>query len=118
TAGIAVFVRSVFLQGALIGDPEWLPAHLAPLAGVTRELQQIARQAGYSLSRLLIPPIRGIPGVTSIILGIDGREQLPPHIAAAETAGLPQAILDKLHRAASNLPEAFVDSSQWKNLKG
>lgn len=117
TAGIAVFVRSVFLQGALIGDPELLPAHLAPLARVTRELQQIARQAGYTLSRLLIPPIRNIPGVTSIILGIDDRDQLPPHIAAAEAAGLPQAILDKLRKAASNLPDAFIDSSQWKNLK-
>jgi aryl-alcohol dehydrogenase-like predicted oxidoreductase len=114
--GVAVFVRSVFLQGALVGDPAMLPAHLKPLARVAGELQNIARQAGYSLSRLLITPIRDTPGVTSIILGIDNQDQLPPHFAAGQAAGLPPLILDRIRKVASALPAEFADASRWKHL--
>jgi aryl-alcohol dehydrogenase-like predicted oxidoreductase len=113
---IALFVRSVFLQGALTADPSLLPAHLSPLVDAVRKVQRIAKNAGYSLPEFLIPPIRDIPGVTSLVIGVENRNQLSDAILASTAASLPKGVLEQVREAAQSLPSEFCDPSQWKRL--
>jgi aryl-alcohol dehydrogenase-like predicted oxidoreductase len=114
--GVAVFVRSVFLQGALLAKPQSLPAHLARIAQVVRQLQLIASEARLPLPQLLIPPIRDIEGVTSLVLGVDKAEQLLPHLSASQAVAPSAAIMQRIREAVESLPPEIIDASKWKSL--
>lgn len=116
--GIAVFARSIFLQGALLARPDLLPAHLAPLSRLVEHLHLIAWETERSLAEILIPPMRDIPGVTSLVLGIDRADQLAPHLLAMGAASLPASILQQVQQAVGALPPGIIDPSNWKTLAG
>jgi aryl-alcohol dehydrogenase-like predicted oxidoreductase len=115
--GIAVFVRSVFLKGALVGDPAALPAHLGPLASAARRIQQLARDVGCALPDLLIPPVRDIPGANSLVIGVDNAAQLVPIIAASRASTPSVEVMQQMLSAASGLPREMVDPSSWRSLE-
>jgi aryl-alcohol dehydrogenase-like predicted oxidoreductase len=56
--GIKVFVRSVFLQGILLADPDTLPNWLIPLARPLRRFRILATDAGLSVAALSFAGLR------------------------------------------------------------
>jgi aryl-alcohol dehydrogenase-like predicted oxidoreductase len=116
--GIAVFARSVFLQGALRGDPELLPTHLEPLAAAVRQVHRIAHDAGRPVSELLIPSVRDIPGIVSLIIGVDRAAQLDPHLSAIRAKPMSPTSIDQIEDVIRGLPRDIIDPSNWKALVG
>jgi aryl-alcohol dehydrogenase-like predicted oxidoreductase len=74
--GIALFARSVFLQGALLMKPQMLPAHLAELSPVVEKLRDIADRAHVPLAGLLMAGARSFPEVFSLVIGTDTDNQV------------------------------------------
>jgi len=114
--GIAVFVRSVFLQGILLMTPDRLPHHLKAFAPFLAALADAARQSGRSIPELLIASIREVPGVTSLVLGVDTASQIEPHVKALLAPPLPSAIREDLKRSASHIPPELLMPTNWKRL--
>jgi aryl-alcohol dehydrogenase-like predicted oxidoreductase len=113
---ICVFVRSVFLQGALVGNPELLPPHLGPLAAAAKQLRRISDDIGRPVVELLIPPIRDIPGACSLTIGVNDVGQLEAALKAIRADPLPERALQGVQEVAVAAPPEFIDPTLWKSL--
>jgi len=112
-AGIAVYVRSVFLQGLLVADPVGLPARLADAGPVLARLAALAARRGTTLTAIALSAALLIEGITSIVLGADNRDQISDAAAQARTAPTDLDIVAEARAIASKLPEALRDPRHW-----
>jgi uncharacterized protein len=113
---ICVFVRSVFLQGSLVGKPELLPSHLEPLASAAEQLSRIADDIGRPVVELLIPPIRDIPGACSLTIGVNDIGQFEAVLKATRAEPLPEHVFQRVREVAAAVPQEFIDPTLWKSL--
>lgn len=107
---VEVHVRSVFLQGFLLGDPGALPPRLAPWRS-TLELFR-ARAAGLGLTPLqaTLRPLLQSPAIHRVIVGVDALQQLEEILAAASgTEPGPPADLGDYPHASPDL----TDPREW-----
>jgi aryl-alcohol dehydrogenase-like predicted oxidoreductase len=116
-AGIAVFARSAFLQGALLMAPERLPAHLNPLSETIVSLGRLASDLGISLHAMALAGVRDLHGVASVVVGVERAEQLPPHLAAMKLPALPTDVMEKIDRLVERLPAEIIDPSRWPRVE-
>lgn len=112
-AGVAVFARSLFLQGAILMAPERLPAHLEPLADTIRALRGLAAAAGTSVQGLALRWVRDREGVTSCVVGVYGPDQLDELLAAAAEPPLADETDAALAQIASGAPADCLDPRRW-----
>ncbi len=111
--GVTVFVRSVFLQGALLMEHAQLPPHLEPLRPTITKLRAVADEAKVTLLTLLMGAVRGVTGVSSLVLGVDSVEHLRDLVSAAGTPALDQSFVDAAFKAGRGLPDAVTDPRLW-----
>ncbi|NLE19213.1 MAG: aldo/keto reductase [Clostridiales bacterium] len=76
--GITVFVRSVFSQGLLFMEPERMtkPVLAEYMLPHLLQLRARCREIGCTPSDYALSFIRRLPGVTSLVLGAESREQV------------------------------------------
>lgn len=111
-AGIAVFARSVFLQGLLLHDPDALPPFFTVLADPLARFQAVARAAGISPADLALGVALARPEITSAAIGMTE----PAHLDAnAEVLSqkTDQAVIDAAIDAGRGLPLDLVIPSRW-----
>jgi aryl-alcohol dehydrogenase-like predicted oxidoreductase len=112
-AGIAVFIRSAFLQGALFMAPDALPDHLAPVGPVLRRLAEMATAHGMGVEALALGYLRAQAGIDSIVVGALTAAQLSASVAAMAAAPLDEGLLAALSGLGTGLPAAAVDPRCW-----
>jgi aryl-alcohol dehydrogenase-like predicted oxidoreductase len=112
-AGVAVFVRSIFLQGALLMEPEKLAENLNALAGPLSAVREFARKHGRTPIEVLILAMRDMPGVSSLVVGVERATQLPPLAAAIRARPLDETELEALRRIVGQLPDHVINPSAW-----
>lgn len=115
--GIVVFVRSLFLQGALFLEPDRLPPHLLPLQPAMRHLRAIAAEAGCPLASLALAAVLTLPGVTSAVIGVGSPQELCDNLAACK-AMPPDEAAASARKAAGGLPDAILDVRRWPAYSG
>ncbi len=111
--GIAVFARSVFLQGLLLAAPDALDPHLAAAAPALRTLEQLAQRSGTTRAALALAAVRTLPSVASIVVGVDSAAQLREILAAEAQLVDPQAVAEALAIGRS-FPRTLADPRHWK----
>ncbi len=115
-AGITVFARSVFLQGALLMEAESLPEFLSVLKTPINLLDQLSREAGLSRAALLMAAVRSLPAIASLVIGVDNVAQLQ-EIAGVSNRYLPsKEIVDRVWEAGMNIPYNIIDPRQWPSV--
>lgn len=82
TEGVEVHVRSVFLQGLLLMEPEELPAHLAAAELPLRRFHELRRERGLSPIEAALAPVRELAGVDVVLVGANSAPELGECIAA------------------------------------
>jgi len=113
--GIAVFARSVFLQGLLLMSPERLPGHLSIFAPILAALANASQHSGRSIMELLIAAVRDTPGVTSLVIGADSEKQLGESSKALTGPPLPRDVREDLAHVASRIPAEMLIPSNWSH---
>jgi aryl-alcohol dehydrogenase-like predicted oxidoreductase len=94
---IHVFVRSVFFQGLFflepgeVGDPE-LVSHAVPYIKI---LRQLSEKAGISVSHFALAFLRDMPGITSLVLGVDNPEQIIQNCRLFDAAPLDESLFQE-----------------------
>jgi aryl-alcohol dehydrogenase-like predicted oxidoreductase len=81
--GVEVHVRSAFLQGLLLREPDKLPVFFQPLAPKIKLLRKLADEAGVPLPALLLLFAAYAPGVARAVIGVDSVANLHENLAAA-----------------------------------
>lgn len=73
---VEVHVRSVFLQGFLVGDPTSLPSHLTQFSDVLAQFQAEASIQGLSPLQAALSPLLACQQVDKIVVGADNPSQI------------------------------------------
>lgn len=83
---VETHVRSAFLQGFLLADPDALPARFAPWRETLVAFRTQAAAQGLSPLEAALAPLLAAPHISRVIVGVDSLPQLEEIIAAAEKA--------------------------------
>lgn len=114
SAGIAVHVRSVFLQGLLLAPHNAIPASFAPIARAVREFEAWAEGHGMTRLQAIIADVLQRPGVECCLFGTHSVDELQSILDAAEAAAhgeWPQPF-----DLANPLDDQMLDPSRWSEL--
>ena len=111
--GVAVFVRSVYLQGLLLMPEQEIPAALVPVIPVRRALAAIAAEAGMSLAELAVRFMLGVPGVTSLVIGVDTLAHLRANLTFVGRGPLDTVLAAAVAAAVPALPDTVLSPPLW-----
>lgn len=111
--GVFVFVRSVFLKGLLLADPDELPAGLADARAPLIRLRALARQAGMSVAEAAFSYVRHREGVGSLVVGADTPDQLRENIRLLDIPLLPTDIFAAIENEFGQIPEHIIIPGLW-----
>ncbi|RZK55231.1 MAG: aldo/keto reductase [Hymenobacter sp.] len=110
--GVAVHVRSAFLQGLLLREPTALPEFFGPLASKLTRLRALVADAEVPLPAALLLFAAYAPGVARAVIGVDSVANLHENLAAAPYL----AAVEKLRPALIELAEptdTFILPYAW-----
>jgi len=108
-AGVAVHVRSAFLQGLLLMEVAELPASLAAAAGPLRRFEELRRRRGLSRIEAALGPLRDQPGVDVVLVGANSARELRECVAAMREVAPGGGLSEELAVADPEL----IDPRRW-----
>ena len=109
--GVAVFIRSVYLQGLLMMEP--VPEALRAVVPARRRLAELAAAAGMSLGELALRYILGQEGVSCALVGVDNLAQLRENLGMFSRGPLDAGLARAVEDAVQDLPEAVITPALW-----
>lgn len=110
--GVEVHVRSAFLQGLLLREPETLPAFFQPLAPKIKRLRALVAEAGVPLPAALLLFAAYAPGVARAVIGVDSVANLHENLAAAAYLAAAERLRPALATLAE-LTDTFILPYAW-----
>lgn len=111
--GVAVFVRSVYLQGLILMPERDVPAELQAVIPVRRKLGALAAEAGIGMAELALRYMLGLEGITCIITGVESPDQIRKNIALFAKGPLEADLVDAVGQTVPELPEKVVSPALW-----
>ena len=116
-SGIAVFTRSVYLQGLLLMPEDKIRESLQEVIPVRRRLACLAAEAGMDISELCMRFVLSNPAITSVLTGVDNIEQLRQNLQLMGKAALPAALYREAKAAVPLLEEKIIRPSLWDKTR-
>lgn len=110
---VAIFVRSVYLQGLLVMPEDQIPVSLREIIPVRDRLTEIARQAGLTLPEMAVRYLLSQSGVTSVIVGVESVPQVIENLSLFRRGPLPEEVLAQIEALNMELTESVITPSQW-----
>jgi aryl-alcohol dehydrogenase-like predicted oxidoreductase len=111
--GIGLFVRSIYLQGLILMPEEEIMPELSDVIPVQRGLQKLARAAGMGPAEMAARYVLGIPGVTSVVVGVDTVAQMRENVNLLAKGPLEPSLSDAVSAAVPDLPESILFPGKW-----
>lgn len=118
SAGVAVLVRSVYLQGLLLMDDAATPPFLREVIPARQQLREIARRFGLPLEELAMRAILSRPDVQSVVVGMETVAQAKENVALFAKGPLPADALAAIEAFQPNLPEYVYSPPDWESRRG
>jgi aryl-alcohol dehydrogenase-like predicted oxidoreductase len=115
-SGVAVFLRSVFLQGLLLMPEAAVPAGLRVVLPVRRRLTALAAAAGLTLAELAVRYMLGLKGATCVVIGAETVAQVRENVALCDQGPLPGDLHTAVQAIHPQLPEAALTPYRWPEL--
>ncbi len=111
--GVAVCLRSVYLQGLLVMPEQDIPPGLREVIPVRRKLEAIAAESGMNLAELALRYMLSQAGLTCVITGVETVAQVRDNLAIFDRGPLPADLLDIIDEVNTELPESVITPSRW-----
>jgi uncharacterized protein len=80
--GVALYCRSVFLQGLFFMNPNDLSDKLKPLAPALKRINEISKEYNVSVMTLSLGFVRQFPELDGVLIGVETAEQLQSNLKA------------------------------------
>lgn len=110
---MAVFVRSIYLQGLVLMNDEDTPADLTDVIPIRRRLRALATEAGMSLAELAVRYILGLAEVTCVLVGVESVAQIEQNIALFAKGPLDVELAAAARAVVPDLPEHILCPYRW-----
>lgn len=114
--GVAIFIRSVYLQGLVLMPERDIPAELQAVIPIRRKLAELAAAAGLGMAELALRYMLSQPGVTCIITGVESLDQIRQNIALFSKGALAASLMAAVDQAVPALPEKVVSPAMWSKV--
>ena len=111
--GIAVFVRSVYLQGLALIPEDEIPEDIAAVIPVRRQLQTLAREAGLGMEELAVRYVLSLPGFTCAVVGMETVQQVQHNVSLFSKAPLEPALVQAIEEIVPILPDNILKPNMW-----
>ncbi|MGC8861538.1 MAG: aldo/keto reductase [Armatimonadota bacterium] len=111
--GMAIFVRSIYLQGLLfVPEAEVLP-ELVEVIPVRRRLAALAADAGMDLAELAVRFLLGVEGVTCLVVGAESVQQVRENVRLVSQGPLALDLAQAVSEVVPDLPETILFPRKW-----
>lgn len=114
--GMALFVRSVYLQGLLFLPEDEMPAELLPVIDVRRRLETLAEKANMNLVELAARFVMSLEGTSCLVMGLETMAQLQANLDLFAQGPLSSDLLRDVFEAVPQLPESVLVPSLWPKV--
>ena len=108
-----IHIRSVFLQGLLLMDPETLPERVARLRPYLMQIRNLARSNGMSLTELCFGYALAQENVDGVVFAVENAGQLREHLTTIKNLQLNPEVYNQLPRIAE-ADRPFLNPANWK----
>ena len=111
---VAVFIRSVFLQGLFFRPPEALPEGVLQNAKKPlKKVREIAEEENMTIAGLAIAYIRDLQGVSSLVMGAEKTEQVKENIELINVKKISDNAREKIISAFRDIDERVLCPWLW-----
>lgn len=111
--GVALWVRSVYLQGLLQMPEQQVPPALAAVVPLRRALQQLASDAGVTLGELAFRYLLAQPEVTSLVIGVETVAQVRDNLRLVARGPLSADTCAAIEALDLTPPETLITPRLW-----
>ncbi|MSU47281.1 MAG: aldo/keto reductase [Lacunisphaera sp.] len=111
--GIAIFVRSVYLQGLALMAEEEIPEDIGAVIPVRRKLQELASEAGMVMEELAARYVLSLPGFTCAVVGIETVQQVRHNTSLFAKKPLEPALVQAIEEIVTDLPDNILKPGMW-----
>lgn len=111
--GIALFARSVYLQGLILMREDAVPDDLRQVVPVLRALAGLAGESGIGLAELAVRYMLGVREVMCLVLGVDTVDQMRENLDLFSRGPLPPDVHMAVREAVPDLPDAILFPGNW-----
>jgi aryl-alcohol dehydrogenase-like predicted oxidoreductase len=109
--GVEVHVRSVFLQGLLLANPNKLVDFFEPLKPALVQLNKVASDSGKSLLKIILSKMRQHGSVDGVIVGATNLQELEEITQGWNSAS------DFVDFELPSVPSEILDPRKWPNTR-
>ena len=111
--GIAVFIRSLYLQGLFFKDTDTLPEKIKSAKPALDRLNELSKETGISIAELAVTFIRDTEGITSLILGCDNPEQVKAGAALINAPSMPNSVREEIINISESVDPVVIRPWEW-----
>jgi aryl-alcohol dehydrogenase-like predicted oxidoreductase len=115
--GVAMFIRSVFLQGLLIMPEEQIPLALRDIIPPRRLLARIASEAGMGLAELCTRYMLAREEATCLLTGVETEAQVRENIEMMRRGPLPDDMRAEIDAHVVGIRDELITPSRWPPKK-
>lgn len=115
--GVALFIRSVFLQGLLIMPEEQIPLALRDIVPPRRLLAKIANEAGMGLAELCTRYMLAREEATCLLTGVETEAQVRANIEMIRRGPLPDDMRAEIDAQVVGIRDELITPGQWPPKK-
>jgi len=112
-SGVAVFVRSIYLQGLVLMPEHDIPPHLAQVVPIRRKLEALAKDAGMTIAELAVRHVLGLTGLTCAVVGAESEEQVRNNAALFSEGPLDETLTMAIAESVPDLPDEVIFPGRW-----
>jgi aryl-alcohol dehydrogenase-like predicted oxidoreductase len=110
---IALFVRSVYLQGLVLMAEKNILSELAEVKPVLHKLRTLAGNAGMSIGELAVRYVLSLKGQTCTLVGVETVKQVQENIALFNQGPLPSDLFQAVVKIVPDLSDSILMPTQW-----
>jgi aryl-alcohol dehydrogenase-like predicted oxidoreductase len=111
--GVALFVRSIYLQGLILLPEEEILPELEEVKPVLRKIRGLAAEAGMSASELAARYVLGLEGLTCAVVGLETVEQMQQNIELFSKGPLDPDLMQAAVKAVPDLSDIILMPNKW-----
>lgn len=111
-AGVAIFARSVYLQGVVTMAIPDLPEPMAEVGAVLTRLGELA--GDLTIEELALRYVASLGGITGVVVGMETHAQMERNVAAALAGPLDGPLLDAIGEAVPDVPDDIINPGLWR----
>ena len=110
--GKTLYVRSVYLQGLLLMNPDQLPGRVAHAKNVVARFQALAQRLGLSPAGLALAYVREAHAGVRVLFGAETPAQVRENLALW-AATSPQGLVEEVRAVFDDVSETILNPAQW-----